>query len=165
MEEWKQITDYPNYSVSNFGNVRNNKKNKLLATSISNWGYLRVSLSIKGKRKYFRIHRLVGLAFLENPENKKEIDHIDRNKLNNNVNNLRWATSAENVRNVSKRQNTQSIYKGVGKNNGKWRSRIRVYNKLIHLGYFETEKEAGIAYNNYILEQKLEEFFVLNSIE
>ena len=163
MEEWKQITDYPNYSISNFGNVRN--KNGKLLSPVSNWGYLRVSINNEFGRKCFRVHRLVGLAFLENPKKKKEIDHIDRNKLNNNINNLRWATSAENTRNISKKQNSKSIYKGVTLNNNKWRARIRIHYKLIHLGYFETEKDAGLAYNNYILEHKLEEFFILNIIE
>ena len=166
MEEWKIIEECPNYSVSNFGNVKNNK-NKLVKPNISNWGYYRVSLSKKGVKKYYRIHRLVGIAFIENPENKPEIDHIDRNKLNNNLSNLRWAFSFENVRNVNKRDNTSSTYKGVSyrKDNGKWRSRIRINNKLISLGEYENEVDAGLSYNKYIIDNNLQEYFILNNIQ
>ena len=98
MEEYKPILDYPNYEVSNFGNVRSFKYNetRLLKPFIDNHGYLGVKLCKNNQIINKRIHRLVALAFLPNPDNKPEIDHIDRNKTNNVVSNLRWVTSSEN---------------------------------------------------------------------
>ena len=63
---------------------------------INNYGYLRISLSVDGKRHKYSIHRLVALLFIDNPYNKKEVNHIDGNKLNNVVTNLEWVTSSEN---------------------------------------------------------------------
>lgn len=167
MEEWKIINDYPNYSISNFGNVKNNKKNKLLKGRLNRKGYLRVGLYNdvdKTKNKNFSIHRLVGDAFLENKDNKLSIDHIDRNKQNNNISNLRWATNEEQNRNQKKREGCSSIYKGVSfyKTTNKWVSSITINKKRVSLGYFKTEEEAKGAYNNFIIEKELQEFFILN---
>lgn len=95
MEEWRVISDFTNYSVSNFGNVKNNKTNKLLKLN-KKAGYYHVSLTNNTTRKNFKVHRLVCFAFLENPENKPEVNHKDKNKLNNNLENLEWVTRKEN---------------------------------------------------------------------
>ena len=163
-EEWKQILDYPNYSISNLGNVRNNKHNRNIKPILYKCGYYHVGLRINGKTKCIRVHRLVGNHFLENIDNKPFIDHIDRNKLNNNVNNLRWATRSENERNKPKKQNTKSKYKGVYfvvKPN-KWKACIKISGKSKHIGVFNTEEEAGLAYNQFIIENNLEDFRELN---
>jgi hypothetical protein len=167
MEEWKVISDYPNYSVSSFGNVRNDKKNKILKPFINHWGYYKVGLFNNGIRKGFRVNRLVAVAFIENPENKPIVDHIDRNKINNNINNLRWSTNIESCRNTTKRCNTSSSYKGVSyrKNTGKWRCRIRIDYKLINLGEYENEVDAALSYNKYIIDNNLQEYFNLNNIQ
>ena len=67
--------------------------------SLSNSGYLRVVLSINGIRKKMAIHRMVGMTYIPNEGNKPQLDHIDRNKLNNDVSNLRWTTCIENNQN------------------------------------------------------------------
>ena len=88
-EIWKQINDFDNYEVSNFGNVRRKTKKgyHLLKPSVNNNGYYQVSLSKDGKAKPFRVHRLVAVAFIPNPDNLPIINHKDENKLNNNADN------------------------------------------------------------------------------
>lgn len=69
---------------------------KTLIPFMTNSGYLAVGLSINGKCQTSYIHRLVAIAYIPNPENKPEVNHIDGNKMNNNVNNLEWVTANEN---------------------------------------------------------------------
>lgn len=87
---------------SNLGRIRNSKsigKKECLKTKVTKNGYEEVSVSIDGKPYTKSVHRLVAITFLENPENKPEVDHIDSNKLNNRADNLRWATREENLQN------------------------------------------------------------------
>lgn len=95
--EWRQIKDFPNYSVSNTGLVKSKKK--ILKPIISNLGRLKVSIYKNKKQKQVFISRLVASAFVPNPFNKPFVDHIDRNLKNNNKNNLRWVTQSENLLN------------------------------------------------------------------
>lgn len=102
MEEWKTIEGYPNYMVSNMGRVKslgNNKarKEKILKGAKNNMGYLQVVLCKEGKTKTYLIHKLVALAFLENPDNLPEINHIDEDKSNNCVSNLEWCNRSYNI--------------------------------------------------------------------
>lgn len=85
---------------------------------------------------------------IDNP-NGLIIDHINRNGLDNQRKNLRLATKTQNLRNSRKRRNTSSKYKGVSlyKRYNKWEANIRVNKKLLHLGFFDDEKEAAMAYN------------------
>ena len=100
LEEYRPIKDYEGlYEVSNFGNVRNVKRNTLLKGSLDKDGYHRMCLSKDGKEKNFQVHRLVAIAFIPNDENKPTVDHIIRDLKNNNVNNLRWATFSEQMSN------------------------------------------------------------------
>jgi hypothetical protein len=93
-EEWRNIDDYENYEVSSFGNIRNKNTGRVLKAA-KKGGYYCVGLS-KGKTKTFNIHRLLSKAFIPNPKNKTQINHKDKNGLNNNLNNLEWATNKEN---------------------------------------------------------------------
>lgn len=95
-EEWKKIEGFPNYSVSNLGRVRNDKKNRIMEYSYNAKKYYRVALSKNNKRYARLVHRLVAEAFIPNPDNKPQVNHIDGNKVNNCVNNLEWATNQEN---------------------------------------------------------------------
>lgn len=97
MSVWKTITDYPNYEVSDAGEVRNVITGRVLKGGLGSYGYPRVTLP---GHKIINVHRLVALHFIENPENKPMVDHIDRDRMNNHVSNLRWATPSENVQNT-----------------------------------------------------------------
>lgn len=100
--EWKPIKDYEDlYMVSNTGLIKSLhwNKEKLLKQVIrnNNYPYYFVGLLKDGKRKYFAIHRLVAMMFIPNPNNYEQVDHLDGNKLNNNVENLEWVTPKENT--------------------------------------------------------------------
>ena len=100
-EIWKDIDDYPNYQISNYGRVksipRKRVKGKLLTPSRSNCGYLKIYLMKDRKGYLVSIHRLVAKAFIPNPNNLPEVNHIDGNKENNCVDNLEWVTKKDNV--------------------------------------------------------------------
>ena len=93
-EVWRPIADYENYEVSSFGNVRNKNTGRVLKPA-NQGGYYNVGLS-NVKTKSYPIHRLVALAFISNPENKLHVNHIDKNSLNNRLENLEWTTPKEN---------------------------------------------------------------------
>ena len=99
MENWRTIEDFPNYEVSDCGNVRRKGgENLALCTRNSKVVYLRVSL-MKGGKCYTRnVHRLVAAAFCEKHNGCNYIDHIDGNKQNNVASNLEWVTAKENKR-------------------------------------------------------------------
>ena len=96
MEEYLDIKYYENYEVSDLGNVRNKITWKILKPRLRR-GYYCVSLCKEGKVTTRYVHRLVCESFLENPERKPNVDHINNNKLNNNLKNLRWCNQKENL--------------------------------------------------------------------
>lgn len=105
MEIWKTIEGYEGkYLISNYGNVKslidNNKKarEKILKPRIGNTGYLYINLWKKSKSKSKKIHRLVAEAFISNPNNLPQVNHIDGNKINNNVKNLEWCDASYNIK-------------------------------------------------------------------
>jgi hypothetical protein len=95
IEEWASIVNYDNYEVSTLGNVRNIKTGRILKPACKG-GYMSIGLSNKSKCITTQVHRLVAKAFIENPENKPQVNHKDKNRSNNNLINLEWATGLEN---------------------------------------------------------------------
>ena len=98
MEEiWKTIKGFENYKVSNTGKVYSLAKNKVMKPWIISSGYYAVYLIDREVSKQMLVHRLVALNFIDNPLNKPQVNHIDGDKLNNNVDNLEWTTASENI--------------------------------------------------------------------
>lgn len=96
-EVWKSIDGFPNYLVSNLGRVKSlsfnhSGKERILKPSFNHNGYLRISLTNEKGKKTFKVHRLVALAFIPNPDNLPQVNHKDENKQNNNVDNLEWCS-------------------------------------------------------------------------
>lgn len=87
-----------NYAVTNDGRVYSYKTNKFLTLLPNKYGYLKAHLRHEGKEYKVSVHRLVAEAFIENPEGKSEVNHIDEDKTNNTVSNLEWCTRLENIR-------------------------------------------------------------------
>ena len=114
-------------------------------------GYFRYKLSNKNKEFCFFAHRLVAGAFIENINNKPQVNHIDGNKINNKISNLEWVNGRENSCHKFKNTNCSSRYIGVcfNKYKNKWESRISILRKSFHLGTFKTEEEAYQARCDY----------------
>jgi len=156
-EVWKPITDYEElYHISNYGRVKalerrvciSNKnyfyKALILKSFVTKRGYYEVRLCSKNTSKAKKIHRLIAEHFITNPENKPQVNHIDGNRLNNEIKNLEWVNNRENSCHRIKISNFTSKYTGVSyfKRDNKWRSSIQFNGKSIRFGMFNTEEEA-----------------------
>lgn len=167
MEKYIDCKGYEGiYKVSNYGNVKSlsryiengnggyySKEKLLKPTENKVNGYLYVSLCGNGNIKKYAIHKLVAISFLNNiPDgtNKIVVDHIDNNKLNNNLSNLQLITNRENTSKISK-GNCNSIGVYFYARINRFRARIRVNGKRICLGQFKTELEASNAYQKALL--------------
>lgn len=103
-EIWKDVVGFEGlYQVSNRAKVKSlfrwrGSDSRILVQNISKTGYYVVTLFRPGFNRVYKVHRLVAEAFIDNPENKRTVNHIDGNKLNNSLGNLEWATDLENIR-------------------------------------------------------------------
>lgn len=149
-EIWRSIDGYVDYQVSNTGRVRNANTGRILRPRLRGKGYEAVALYVNKVRSDISTHRIVAETFIPNPDDKPIVDHIDGNKRNNAVNNLRWCNNQDNIRNTGKiNKPTTSKYKGVSWNKccNKWVAQVRDGGKSYHLGCFDNEEEAALAYN------------------
>lgn len=121
MEMWKDINGYEGYyQISNEGNVRSldrfdgvhDRQGTIIKPSLKQNGYLQVGLRKHSTRKWIGIHRLVAIHFIENPDNKPQVNHIDGNKQNNNVENLEWVTAKENQNHATRMGFRNNMPKG-----------------------------------------------------
>ena len=102
IEIFKDIKGYPDYQISNKGRLWSCKSNKYLKPFKNNKGYRMINIkAANGKRKGELIHRLVALAFIDNPEGKPEVNHINCIRCDNRVENLEWVTRKENIKYTS----------------------------------------------------------------
>jgi len=165
VEIWKDIIGYEGlYQVSSFGRVKSLGgkiigngsilKERMLKNRIDTNDYYIVNLCKNSIQKTFKIHKLVAIHFLNHkPDGMKiVIDHIDNDKRNNHVNNLQLISARLNT--SKDRKNGTSKYIGVSwfKKSNKWKAQIQINGKSKHLGLFENELEAHLAY-----QQKLNE--------
>ena len=120
-----EINDYPNYLIYNDGRVYSNNRKRFLIPQEIKDGYLRVGLSNSENRKWFLIHRLVALHYIDNPNNKQYVDHIDRNTQNNDISNLRWVTTQENMDNRDLISNTGEKYISYDKRDDGYDIRVK----------------------------------------
>ena len=148
-EIFKEVNDYPEYQVSNFGNVKSLKYGKELILKLgeSSNGYLYVGLSEDKIRKTLAVHKLVAIAFLNHEPlgYKITVDHIDNDKHNNRLYNLQLISQRENISKYHYSKKTSSKYLNVSwiKKHKRWRVAIRIKGKSIHVGNYTCELEAN----------------------
>jgi hypothetical protein len=136
-ENWKTINNFPNYEVSDYGNVRVKETKYIMKPFTNEAGYLRISISNDTcKRKKFYIQRLVAIEFLTNLENKPTVNHINGIRRDNRISNLEWSTMSE-----------QNIHKHKTNNKFEKRTNIKAIwridcNKLEKLEKYESTTEA-----------------------
>ena len=159
VEQWKDIPDYEGYyQISNLGRVKSLERILILNGKKCVYKALIKKTNI-GKRGYW----IVGFcknkkSFIPNFENKPHINHIDANKLNNDISNLEWVNNRENSCHKVKLSNFTSKYTGVSyfKRDKKWRSSIHVNGVSISFGMFKTEEEAYQKRLDYEIENGIE---------
>lgn len=158
--EWKKIKDYENYSVSTYGDVKNDKTGIILKKCKNKKGYEQIHLYKNGKQKTFRIHRLVAETFIPNPNNLPCIDHINTIKTDNRVENLRWCTYKENSNNpltlerYKNKEHSEETKKKLselnkGKNNRRCR-KIILLNTMEIFDYIKQAEEKYKVYHQHI---------------
>lgn len=158
VEIWKDIENFSKYQVSNLGNVKSkdrytkakddeiiHRKEFLLKEFINKKGYKQVTLyDDNGKPKTMRVHKLVALAFIENKNNLPQINHIDGNKLNNEVSNLEWISNYDNMQHAIKnglidqelrKENMSKLGKSLKGHIARFGLTDNIKNKFSQMGY------------------------------
>jgi hypothetical protein len=125
-----KIEGYKNYSVTRQGEVVNTNSDHMMKKQINNCGYYRVELSRSGSQKRYFVHRLVATAYIPNKENLPQVNHINGDKLDNNVSNLEWCTASQNHKHSYKHLN-RPVTKLFNESNGATKIKKEDIPKLI----------------------------------
>lgn len=154
VEIWVLVADTKEkYSVSSFGNILNNFNNTLIKKHIDKHGYEAVGLLIDGRFKTVKVHSIVAKNFIDASYREKGlvVNHIDFNRKNNKLNNIEVVSIRDNSN--KKHLKSTSEYVGVHWDNGtkKWKSTITIGRVKKHLGYYDNEKSAFIAYQDALI--------------
>jgi len=154
----KQIKGYPDYFVTETGQVWSNKGKclRLMKLNVNRDGYQCVTFCVNYIRTTKKVHRLVAEAFIPNLDNKPQVNHISEIKTDNHIDNLEWCTAKENCNHgtgrkrwlISLRKNS----KGVSwfKRDKKWRAYCTIGGSFVHLGYFNMEQDALDARQKFV---------------
>ncbi len=156
LENFQDIIDFPNYMINENGEIYSKFKKRLLKPGLITSGYTGIMLRRDKKNIYKTIHRLLGLQYLPNPDNKPCIDHKNRNRIDNTLTNLRWVSYSENSKNKTSKPNSTSRFIGVRKTPNKkkpYRVETTYQGKKYHIGYYEFEEEGYEAYKQFNLEK------------
>jgi hypothetical protein len=143
LEEWKYVAETDNlYKVSDLGRIMSLKRKKPLIVKpmLNRGGYLKVDV-YKHCTSY-SLHRIVAIAFIDNPDKKPQVNHKNHIRTDNSKNNLEWVSALENCSHSITSKKGSSNFLGVYADKKKWTSSIRFNGKKNHLGNFNTEEEA-----------------------
>ena len=154
--DFVQIPGWDDYFINRDGDILSKKfgKEKILKPTINTHGYYQIRLLKKEKTKIYRVHRLVALTFIPNPNNYEMIDHIDRNKKNNCVDNLRWCNHQINNANKSKPKTNTSGLKNISFHKSSQTYKVQIFRngKNITIKHFDTIQEA-VLHRNALLDE------------
>lgn len=148
-EIWKPFRD-TKYSASNTGLIKNNKTDRILKQYINMWGYKIVTISHNGSLKTYKIHQLVAEVYLNHIPNGHElvVNHIDYDRLNNNVNNLEIITMRENTNKLHIKSSSKYVGVSLHRATNRWLSYKMINGRHTYLGMYDTEEEAYEKYLN-----------------
>jgi hypothetical protein len=167
-EEWKQISYAPNYEISNLGNIKNTKTNKLITINYirlkKNKSRARPGLSVNGKSKGYYLHRIVAHHFIDNPYKLPEVNHKDGDCYNNKVSNLEWISKEDNMKHASNEGLINRYKRKIIITNKNTRE-INEFNKLVDCakflncsnGYISQVCSGKISNKNYDMEYEEQE--------
>lgn len=150
------------YSVTSHGRVWSHRRGKFRKSCLDKDGYPFIFLSVKGKQKFYRNHRLVAIHYIPNISDKPEVNHKDGDKTNCKYDNLEWSTSQENTNhamvNGLKYKKTSKYYGVQFQEHCKlrpYKAEVRIEGIKITIDRFKTELEAAKAYNNFVIKKDL----------
>ena len=150
-----EIEGYHNYLIYEDGKVFSKKSNKFIKAFTDTHGYLILGLSKDGKRKTFWIHRLISLHYIPNPHNYECVDHKDRNRQNNSIDNLRWVTKQMNNQNRGVNNNNKLGIKNISPHENGYIFQKNINGKK-HCKWFKTLDEAVKYKEEYLEKLQLE---------